>query len=222
MSLLNGRRITDLELTIPPAGGWVGTGHLESGAPLDAGAATLTLGDLTLVGVVLSGRGGTDAPDRPSFVIQGGAGWQTPLPAPDGAYSSPSGVRLRTVLADLARAAGETYDQPTDVSIGANYGWTAGTPVDAVLADLLARGALPAPWRVQTNGRTAFTPWPSIGAADARCQIVDRRLDRGVREVALTTAVAAFLPGATVQGVPIRRVTFKENSSELRALVWDA
>lgn len=221
MSTLNGRRTTDLDVTIPPAGGWVATGHLESGAPLDAGAATLVLGDLTLVGVVLPNRGGTDSPDRPAFVVAGGAGWLTPLPAPDGAYASPSGVRLRTVLADLARAAGELYDAPPDVSLGPAYGWDAGTPADAVLAELLARGAVSAPWRVQPNGRATFVPWPSIGAADTNGQIVDRRLARGLREVALTTSVAAWLPGATVQGTPIRRVTFKETANELRALTWE-
>lgn len=221
MSLLNGRRTTDLELMIPQAGGWVATGHLESGDPLAAGQATLVLGDISLVCAVLPGRGGADAPSRPSFVVAGGAGWQTPLPAPDGAYASPSGVRLRTVLADLARAAGELYDAPADATLGPAYGWTAGTTVDAVLAELVARGAL-APWRVQPNGRTSFTPWPSIGAADKLGQIIDRRLARGVREVALTNAVARWLPGATVEGVTIRRVTFKETSNELRALVWDA
>jgi hypothetical protein len=221
MSLLNGRRTTDLEATIPPAGGWIATGHLESGAALDVGPATLVMGDLTLVGAVLPSRGGQDSPDLPSFVVAGGAGWRTALPAPGGAYASPSGVRLRTVLADLARAAGETYDAPADVSIGAAYGWDAGTPADAVLAELVARGALK-PWRVQPNGRTTFAPWPSIGAADARGQIIDSRLIRGVREVALTTSIAAWLPGATVQGTPIRRVTFKERADEIRALAWAA
>lgn len=222
MSTLNGRRLTDLELHVPPAGGWLGTGHLESGASLAAGAATLVLGDLTLVGAVLAGRGGTDSPDRPSFVIAGGAGWRTPLPAPGGTYESPSGVRLRTVLVDLARAAGEAYDTPPEVSLGGAYGWDAGTPVDAVLADLFARGAVAAPWRAQPNGRTTFTAWPTLGAADTKGQIVDRRLERGLREVALTSAVAAWMPGATVQGTSIRRVTFKETSNELRALVWES
>lgn len=222
MSTLNGRRLTDVEVTIPPAGGWVATGHLENGDPLVAGAATLVLGDLSLVGLVLPGRGGADAPARPSFVVAGGAGWTTPLPAPGGAYASPTSVRLRTVLGDLARAVGELYDAPPDVSLGAAYGWDAGTPADAVLADLRARGALPSPWRVQPSGRASFTPWPSIGAADALGTVNDRHLDRGLRMVALTTFVARWLPGATIEGVPIARVTFKETADEIRALVWDA
>jgi hypothetical protein len=216
---LNGRRTTDLEVMVPPAGGWIATGHLEAGAPLDAGPATIVLGDLTLVGTVLAGRGGTDAPARPSFVAAGGAGWRTVLSA--GSYSSPNGVRLRTVLADLARLAGEAYDAPADAPIAAAYGWDAGTPADAVLAELVGRGVV-APWRVQPNGRTTFTPWPSVGAADKLGQIVDRRLDRGLREVALTTAVARWLPGATVEGVLIRRVTFRESSEELRVIAWDS
>lgn len=219
MSLLSGRRVTDLELTIPPAGGWLGTGHLDSGAALATGPATLVLGDLSMIGTVL--RGGVDSPDRPAFVVAGGAGWSTLLQGPGGAYASPSGVRLRTVLADLARAAGEAYDVPADVSIGAAYGWDAGTPVDAVLAELVTRGAL-GPWRAQPNGRTSFAPWPALPAADTHGHVVDRRLARGLREVALTTSVAAWLPGATVQGVTIARTTLNETQDELRALVWDS
>jgi hypothetical protein len=219
VSLLGSRRVTDLAVQIPPAGGWVATGHLDSGKPPDPGPATLTIGDLSLSGVVQAGRGGLDAPDRPAFLLAGGAGWRTLLPAPGGAYASPSGVRLSTVLADLARACGEAYDAPPEALLGPSYGWDAGTPADAVLADLIARGAIPT-WRVLPSGRTSFTPWPSLPAADSRGTVEDRELVRGARSVALTTWVAAWLPGATVQADTIVRTIFKEDGEQLRATVF--
>lgn len=217
MSFLDGRRTTDLDVMIPPAGGWVATGHLESGPAPVAGPATLVLGDLSLTGAIQPSRGGEDSPDHPAFVVAGGAGWRTLLSA--GAFASPSAVRLSTVLRVLGQASGEAYDAPPEARLVPGYGWDAGTPADAVLADLVARGAVPT-WRVLPSGRTSFTPWPAAGAADAKGTIADRRLARGVREVALTSSVRAFLPGATLEGRTIERVRFVETGTELRVLVW--
>jgi hypothetical protein len=218
------RRITDLECTIPPAGGWTCTGHCDSGPPLATGPTSLVIGDLTLVGAVLPGRGGTDSPDHPAFVMQGGAGWRTLLAAKS--YKSPNNVRLSTVLGDLSALTGETVDQPADAVLGPVYGWDASTPVRplrarAILAELVARGAIPT-WRVAPNGHTRFDPWPAGGAADAHGTIEDRQLARGVRYVALSGSVAAWLPGGTVQGVTIGRTTFREHGGELKLEVWDA
>ncbi len=233
MATLGGRRVTDLELTIPPAGAWLCTGHLDSGDPVAAGAVTLTIGDLAIQGRILPGRGGTDAPAHPAFVLAGGAGWKTPLPAPGGSYASAAGVRLTTVLRDLAAIAGELYLAPPEVSLGASYGWDVSTPQQPrdcgeVLADLVARRALPL-WRVACgardvapNGRTVFAPWPSWGPADAHGVIRGRDLGRGVWHVALSNSVAAWLPGATVQGRTIARVTLTERDGELRARISDA
>ena len=227
MSTLAGRRVTDLEAHIPPAGGFLATGHLDSGPPLASGFATLTVGDLALVGTVLPNRGGLDSPERPSFVLRGGAGWATLLPA--ASWASPSKVRLSTVLSALGQATGEAYDAPPEALLGSAYGWDAGTPADAVLADLVARGATPT-WRVAPfvagsttlTGRTRFDAWPSLPAADAKGTVMDPRLIRGAREVGLTTNVFAFLPGATLKGATVARLTLREQNEELRAVVYDA
>ena len=220
MSLLGGRRVTDLECHLPPTGGWICSGHLDSGG-MPSGVVTIVIGDLSLTGLVLAGRGGIDSPDRPAFILEGGSGWRTLLPAPGGAYASPGGVRLSTVLGDLGALCGEAYDAPAEVKLGPSYGWTAGARGRAVLADLVARGALPT-WRAATTGRATFSPWPTLPAADAHGRITDRRLAVGGREVALDTAVAAWLPGATVQGITIARTVLRERASELRAEVYDA
>ena len=224
MAKLGDRHVSRLHLHIPPAGGWIARCNLIKGAPPAAGPATLTIGDLQLVGRVLPSRGGTDTPDNPSAVIAGGYGWRTLLTTP-GKYQSPTNVRLTTVVRDLAAAAGEAYVAPAEAFLGPSYGWDASTSLRpmrarAVLADLVARGALPT-WRVQPTGETVFTPWPTLPAADAFGRITDRALDRGVRFVALDNAVRAWLPGATVQGVSIARVVFIEEDSELRAEVWE-
>lgn len=222
MSTLGIQRVTDLEGTIPTAGGYVFTGHLDRGPAPAPGPTVLTLGDLRLIGSVLPSRGGLDSPDRPAFAFAGGAGWRNLLPGPGGSYASPTAVRLSTVLAALAAVSGEAYDAPPDTSLGMGYGWDAGTPCDAVLADLVARKAVPT-WRVDpATGHTRFDPWPSIGAADSYGQIEDRRLARGARDVALTTRVAAFVPGATLHGALIERVVLIERGDELRAHVYDA
>ena len=223
MSTIAGRRTTDLEAHVPPAGGWLAQGHLDSGAPLALGPATLTIGDLDLVGTVTDSY--LDAPERPMFVIEGGAGWNKLLPAPGSSWSSPSYVRLSTVLLTLAELAGEPYDAPPEASLGSSYGWDAATerPVRArhVLDDLVSRKAL-ATWRVTPAGRTRFDAWPNLPAADAHGVVEDRETAQGVREVVLQNAVAAWLPGATVQGLRILRLALHETDSELRAKVWTA
>lgn len=225
MSSLSGRRVTDLTGGIPHAGSYVFFCHLDSGDPPDPGPAVLTIGDLPIVGRVLPNLGGVESPSRPAVVFAGGDGWNTPLPAPGGAYASPGGVRLSVVLRDLATAAGEPYDAPPEVNLGTAYEWDASDPTRVVrcadvLADLVARKAIPL-WRVEpTTGRTVFTPWPSRGPADAHGRIIDRALAVGAREVALDSAVAAWLPGATVQGAAIASVDFEEKPGELRITTW--
>lgn len=226
MSTLGNRRVTDLHLEIPPAGGWTCYCHLDSGEPPASGLATLKLGDLELVGTILApDRGGADSPAHPSVVVVGGAGWRNPLTR-RGLYESAGGVRLTDVLRDLAGLAGEPYDAPVEVNLGKSYGWTSSSSartvrVSAVLAEFVSRGALPW-WRVAANGRTRFDAWPTLPAADTHGRIVARDLAVGAREIALDNSVAAWLPGATVQSTRIARVTFDERNSELRAKVWAA
>jgi len=218
MALLGARRCTALSVTIPPAGTWLGDAVLDSGDPPSPGAATLTIGDLALVCTILPGRGGLDAPERPHVVLQGGAGWLKPLAA--GAFESPGGVRLSTVLGALAGLTGERLGPFAEVRLPPDYGWASGDTGADVLADLVRRGAL-STWRITPKGFTAFTPWPSTGAADAFGVIEDRDLARGVRYVRLSDRIAAWLPGATVQGVRIARIVLTERDQETRVQTWE-
>jgi hypothetical protein len=223
MSTLRGQRLARVELHVPSAGNWIAHVTLEVGGIPAPGPAELKVADLTLQGSVLADRRGLDGPDQPTCVVMGGAGWRSLL-IQQGEYSSPAGVRLSTVLQDLAGLAGEPYDAPSDVLLGSAYGWSAATAsaprrARGVLDDLIARGAIPM-WRVQPNGRTSFAAWPVAGAADVAGRITARQLAVGVRYIGLDTRAAAFLPGATLEGSPIRRVIFLDTAGSLTAEVW--
>ena len=226
MSTLGTQRILEVHsLLVPPSGGWIADVALDSTALPPLGSTALTIGDLQLVGAVTA-AGYDDHPvggARPRVIVEGGAGWGLVL-ARGGAYEAPEGVRLSTVLGDLAALVGEPYDAPDDVLLTPGYGWaipTAHWPVTgrAVLADLVARGAVPT-WRVAPSGRTRFDGWPSSGAADGAVRVTSRNLARARRHVACDQRVAALLPGATLEGVTIRRLLVRETASAITAEVY--
>ena len=90
-----------------------------------------------------------------------------------------------------------------------------------VLADLVRRGFLPT-WRVEPfSGRTVWSAWPALTFADGKGRITSRARDRGRRTVGLDVQVAAFLPGATLEGVAIARTLLHAEAEDLRAEVYD-
>lgn len=223
MSTLAGRTIARAEVHYPGTGGWLADVTLERGSIVPPGLATLQLADLALVGTVLPGRGGLDAADMPRAVVAGGAGWNALLSL-EGRYTSSVGVRLSTVLRDLAGFAQEPYDAPAEVILAPSYGWTASSSraplrVRMVLAELITRGAIPT-WRVPPNGRTRFDAWPTGGVADGAGRVLKRNLEAGVRYVGLDTRAAAFLPGASLEGIVIRRAVFLDTGSALSVEAW--
>ena len=227
MSSLGSQRLVHCELYVPASGGWWADCKLEQGAaPAVGSTVTLTIKDLALVGKVTS-RSALDAPASPRVVVEGGLGWNTLLPSPGGSYASAGGVRLSTVLGDLAAIAGESFVAPADYILGNAYGWDASDPnlarrCSSVLADLVDRGAL-VTWRVDpASGAAVFTPWPSIGAADQHATLIgDRNMSRGVREFSINGSVAALLPGATIDKSTIARVQFVETADSIHATTWD-
>jgi hypothetical protein len=236
-SSLAGLRVASLECHVPPSGAWWASVVLPQGTttpPL--GRATLAIGsDLTLVGDVV--RTGEEEPSNFRAIVRGGGGWWLPL-ATAASWQSDNGVKLSTVFLALlaavlkARAAAdlggtETLPIPLpDPRIDAAYGWPAAGAVGPstgamVLSDLVRRGTLPT-WRVGADGGTVATAWPTLKAGDAVGRVEKRRLDVGMREVALDTRAAAFLPGGSIDGVTIKRSVFRERAGELRVEAWSS
>jgi hypothetical protein len=152
-------------------------------------------------------------------LLEGGAGWGISLPRLGQYGGGP--LRLSVVLRDLAGLVGELYDPPVDVLLPDSWGWPAGARGWTVLADLVARGAIPT-WRVDpATGHTRFDPWPTTGAADATGRVMRRNLTIGRRTVGLDSRVAAWLPGATVEGVTIRRLMLRQTGSKLEIDVYE-
>ncbi len=228
MSTLDAAKVLQVySCSIPPAGSWIADLALDSTLLPALAAATLTIGDLVLVGRCTQ-AGMDDHPTggaRPRVTVEGGAGWGTLLTRAGSYGPVAGGVRLSTVLRDLAALCGETYDPPKEALLPERYRWPASTPREpvtgrAVLADLMARGAIPT-WRVDpATGKARFDAWPSLGAADASVRVMRRNLARGRRSLGLDTRVHAVLPGATIEGVVIRRLRLHEDARKLGAEVY--
>lgn len=213
MGTLGTQRIADLSLYFPPAGAWRADVLLDSGT-LPAGTLVLTTGDLALAGVVE--HADFDSANRPHAVVIGGLGWKGLVTKPI-SFQSDGGVRLSTVLAAVAKGAGQTIQQPTDATIGDYYEIVASRSNEPVhwydVLNDLARGGYVAPWRVDPDGVTRFgarTPT----AVTARATVL--RKDAATRATFYgIDAPAQFLPGNTIDGVPIGAAHFRETRGKL-------
>jgi len=226
MSILGGAALARIDVChIPPSGAWWASVVLANGATAPAiGPTTLKIGaDLSLAGGVI--RSGIEAPSQPRAVVVGAPGLWRPLARAE-TWQSDAGVRLRVALEALARATGETLILPPDKSIGNAFGWPASGALapfagSMVLNRLVALGAL-STWRVEPAGAVVVTPWPSIGAADVKGRLEPRNAVVGRRRLRLDTRAAAFLPGATIEGVTVARSIFSEDADGLRVELWES
>lgn len=225
-------------LYVPLFGGWRAEGVLDGGAvPTLGPGQTLTVGDLALVGTV--GPAALDAPDRPHFVMYGGAGWDLPVPTTPAvpSYQQDQGVRLSTVLRDLAKltrasandpSSGETVEAPTpDVVLGTAFAAPAPRAgellrVRDVLAALEHAGYLQQ-WRVDPDGVTRFGPRAGVLVpAATRQTLITRDAGVGVARMGIE-APSAFLPGnlcSALDGAVIRRLVVTETAGALEAEIW--
>jgi len=213
-------KILSQAIYLPSRGQWRVGATLADGTPPAVGArATVESYGLTLVGAVeLSGD---ESPHRPSVVVRGGLGWDRPLEQPL-AYQSSAGVRRSTVLADLARLAGETIEQPPDGTIGAWFGTDSqsqGRPVRLrdVLDTLVANGHL-ADWYVSPDGVTRFGPRTGT-TVTARATVIRQNPATGLSVIGLDEP-AAFVPGMVLGGSPIVRAEIIETAGKLEGYIY--
>jgi hypothetical protein len=126
------------------------------------------------------------------------------------------------VLGTYAKTANTDIVQPPDLTLGSHYELIASTPAEKVrwvdaLNDLVRAGYL-ASWRVDPDGITRFTPRASIEVTGRATPL------RRQGDISLTTYgiddPATFLPGNTIEGVTINRITIREQASKLEADVY--
>lgn len=220
MSTLGTNPITSARLTLSRYGGARADVVMSSGdPPTDGARMTLTLGGFAVVMTIFSS--GLDIVGRPHAVLISGAGWERSLAAPL-SYQSDAGIRLSTVLRDLAALAGEPIEQPADITIENRWDAVAhstGEPVALrnVLASLVRDGYV-APWRCDADGVTRFgartgvdvTARATLMSNDAALQVATYGLDDP----------SQFIPGNLLNGLPIVRCEILESAGTRRATVW--
>lgn len=235
MSTLDASPIRTLSLAWPRAGAWRADVSLEGGAqgasaPPVGATVTLTVGGppgLVLRGTVL--RAGLDAPGLPRLVVVGGAGWERLLTSPL-SYQADAGVRLSTVLRDLAARAGETVEQPTDRVLGEAWAmhatrWGQPARLRDALVSLARAGALLA-WRVDPDGVTRFGPRATDGqAVSVRATVLRRNAAVGLTTLGVDDP-SGLVPGMMVDvgelaPVALARLVVVESSGKLEAEAWE-
>lgn len=213
MTLLGKQRLSRVELVWQRYGTSWARCSTELGA-VPVGPAVLTIGDLILQGAVVSGRCGEDAPSSWSGIWVTGAAWDTVLPVRV-AYQSDDGVRLKTVLKDLAADCGNApLVQPADAALGPfwtrpkrNGDKSRRTGRDELNALVSAR-AMP-PWWIDAQGITQASV-RSFGEVAAVSRITARDLTIGMRRASVDSP-ASFVPGSTLESATIRRVVVRES-----------
>lgn len=193
----------------------------ENGA-VTTGPATLVVGDLALVGAVVGGQAGENGPSSWAGIWRSGTAWDTVLPARP-AYQNDSGVRLLTVLNQLASDCGAVIIPPTNATMGTF--WTRAsrsasgkrrTGRDEL--DALIKGRFLAPWWPDPLGVTRFSPRAGIPVV-AASRVTGRDLTRGSRTIG-TESPLAFTPGNIFEGEIINRLIVRETSAKITVETW--
>lgn len=137
---INGHRVTTVSVRVPYSGAWRVDADFDSKLEPSqlTGAATLTIGDMTLVGTFVPGRTGSFQLQSKCRIV-GGAGLMAAA-LPPKHYHSDAGVKVSTIVADALREAGETAGTTsitsTDKVRGVDFvrrSASAGSVIDQVL-----------------------------------------------------------------------------------------
>jgi hypothetical protein len=107
---VNGQRVTGARVCVPNVGAWFADLDLEAKSAL-TGKVETKLGALSLIGLVAIGYSGSFGLGSKLRILGGAGAWAKSVPPKH--YHNDAGVKASTVLADAARAAGETINIPT-------------------------------------------------------------------------------------------------------------
>lgn len=181
-----GSRVVSARVTIPAWGAWVADVALADEAEVSS-RGTLVIGDVSLVGAVL--RGGVYAGQRTLRLVGGAGGWRNTIPRQF--YADPLGVRLGTVLKDVASKVGETVALTGTYAVQLlGFFWSrAQAPASEVLAL-----TVPHAWYVDSAGVTQIGNRPA-STITTGFDVTDYKPHLGLVTVA-TETMSVWQPGA--------------------------
>lgn len=185
---VNGIRVVEGSLTLPIYGAWVADFKLATPDPMPA-AATVTLGNLSLIGTAL--RTAPFVGAREWRGVAGAHGWQGTLQPR--AYGN-SQVMLSTVLQDAALELGESVNVQADVSLGGGYTRPLGQAGPPTGAELLYQ--LGVNWWIDNAGVTQIGTRTTQAIAPGTFQVMSERSGYGLFDIA-TEDYASWVPGST-------------------------
>jgi hypothetical protein len=212
IATLNSITVTHASVQIPAWGAWYADVTLDRESDLTSQRVTLVLGGLTLSGFALSGG---SFQGRSRYRIVGGAGGLGREIARR-SYANDAGVKRRTLLEDMARDAGETWDSTTLPAATDRVGnaWVrqAG-PARATLEALASRF-----WHVGTDGQLRLGTRASTTFA-AKHAVERADIALGIAHIAADD-VSTLLPGASVAGLVAADVEHTIDERGLRSTVY--
>lgn len=198
-------------ISFPEYGTWRANVEIESDKVL-TGKQTIKVGNVELIGDIVPGRGGISA-GIAKYLVKGGLAWDRELkPRP---YQSDAGVRLHTILKDIAKEIGEDERivLPKDRPIGK---WINRFGGSFTARDLLTH-YVPR-WWLDPSGVVQCAD-RNPGSVSAIHQVTGRDISRRIRHVA-TDDVKAFAPGLTFEGDRIVLVVVQCSRRGASLNVW--
>ena len=207
---LAGKRVTHATVTIPAWGTWYADVSIDGEETL-SGQVDLALADVTFKGTVLSG--GPAVGRSHYFVVGGFGGWGKTLTCKS--YANDAGVKLSTVLGDVASEVGESIDPATvpTTRLGPSF-VRPKEPAGRVLEQLSSKS-----WYVASDGITRLGARAStvLPSGFTRTSPVDRA--GGCVELA-GELIASLVPGVVVDGLEAVDVVHRVDAkSGLRTMI---
>lgn len=187
-----------VRICIPNVGAWLVDIDVDipSDQPLPSGKQTLTIGTAQLQGTVIDQGTGHFGESVRVRLLGGAAAWGTVLDK--GAHwhnDAPAGVLSSVVTQAVAAAIGETVNDASPISYGVDFERVGGEPASSVLEGRA--------WRVDADGITQISPWPTLAMSTDASVLFYSETDR----VADMAADEIVWPGTILEDARFGPVT---------------
>ena len=188
---LSGNRVTAARILLPAWGAWSGDVMLADDSAVTS-PATLTIGNLVLVGSAYRGTGPESpfAGSRSVRLVAGGGGWRKDVTRRF--YADQTQVKLSTVAKDAASEVGEVVVVPSDRLLGPHWAREA-APASRCLTMLVGREG----WYVSHAGVTVLAE-RTASKVTTEFRVISYDGGKGHLSIA-TEDPLAWTPGAVFQ-----------------------